>query len=264
MACCEFSADDAFNVAMFCIENAYFTVGPHHLLRQTFGVPMGGQLSSSLAILVCVRGEHNTFANLGADRKLFSAKRFVDDCAHVIFYKNKDPRSLAMAHCILYNLRNCYHSSLIVKPGEVINNSFVFLDCIISSSDSKLSVSYFNKNQKEIFSARQKITRFAPFPSFCADHIKRNSMPNALTRIANSCTTLEAFFPNACCILAEFIICSSYPRSFIAHQLYRMVFSRSNIPMLGILYKVFKYHSPADILQQLRDNPCLSLSIIFC
>ena len=264
MACCEFSADDAFNIAMFCIENAYFTVGQHRLLRQIFGVPMGGQLSSALAILVCVRGEHSTFASLGADLKLFNAKRYVDDLAHVVFYKHKDPRTLARAHCLLYKLRNCYHSSLILKPGEVINNSFVFLDCIISSSDHTLSVSYFNKNQKAIFSGLQNTTRFAPFPSFGPDHIKRNSLSNALTRIANSCTALEAFLPNACCILAEFMICSHYPKRFLVKQLSRMLSSHSSIPMIGVLFKIFKYRSPYDVLEHIRNNRFLGLSIIFC
>ena len=123
--CCEFDSNDAFNVVLFALENSFFTLG-NNLLRQILGSPMGAQMSSALAILVCIRGEHTRLSSMGVDAKFITARRYVDDVAALSMYKHNDPPSFEKAKTLLSILRHCYHTSLIVKPGDVIENSSPF------------------------------------------------------------------------------------------------------------------------------------------
>ena len=215
--CCEFDSNDAFNVVLFALENSFFTLG-NNLLRQILGSPMGALMSSALAILVCIRGEHTTLSSIGVDAKLITARRYVDDVATLIMYKHNDPPSFEKAKTLLSILRHCYHTSLIVKPGDVIENSFTFLDSVISCSEHKVSLAYYNKNHNTLLStpSHQAVIRFTPFHSFGPDHCKINVITNLLTRIHNCSLSDASFYASACALLSELILCAYYPKKFVS------------------------------------------------
>ena len=254
-SCCEFDSNDAFNVVLFALDNSFFRLG-NHLLRQILGSPMGAQMSSSLAMLVCIRGEHLTLSSLGNDVKLITAKRYVDDVAALIFYKHNDIPSLEKAKKILATLRNCYHSSLIVKAGDVIGNSFTFLDSIISCSDHKVSLAYYNKNHHTILSTppHQAIIRFTPFNSFGPDHSKINVISNLLSRIHNCSQSDAAFYTSACALLTELILCASYPPRFICSRIYALASAKPPLPHLQHLLSFISNFRPDTALMFIRTN----------
>lgn len=262
MSSCEFSTDDAWNVVFFALKNCFFTVGVY-LLKQFLGSPMGGQLSSALAQLVCIRGEHLTMSSLGLDSRFIAAKRYVDDVALILFYKENDQKSLERAHGLLTRVHKCYHESLVVKAGDVKNNAFTFLESIISSSGSQLTISYFNKNQASIFEVppRQTISRYIPFSSFSPDHIKLNSIPSALRRIHQNCASNSSFLPHAICILAELAIFGEYPKSFIISQLTSLASGNSGLPELNSIIFSFRNLSPVTMLSLHKANHFLNLNL---
>jgi hypothetical protein len=259
VSCCEFDSNDAFNVVLFALENSFFTLG-NHLLRQILGSPMGAQLSSSLAMLVCIRGEHLTLSSLGTDAKLITAKRYVDDVAALIFYKHNDIPSLEKANKILAALRNCYHSSLIVKAGDVIGNSFTFLDSVISCSEHKVSLAYYNKNHHTILSTppHQAINRFTPFNSFGPDHSKINVIGNLLSRIHNCSISDASFYTSACALLTELILCASYPPRFICTRIYALASINPPLPHLQHIHRFFTNFQPETAIMFIRTNPFLT------
>ena len=108
-------------VLNFDLGNAIFTVGSV-LTKQKQGAPIGGVMSTALAIGTCVYCEIAFVETLGVDVHFLRVLRYVDDISGVIAFLKNDPSSFLKAKTLLKQLQEkCYPPELLLKP-ELIDD----------------------------------------------------------------------------------------------------------------------------------------------
>ena len=133
-----FSSDTLKNAIHFLLQNTYVSFGGI-ILRQTRGIPMGGNSSSQFADLSLAKSEFNYMKSLLKDKKLNLARllsnncRYVDDL-NIINYLNFE------------NLISTIYPPDLKMERSGDNNKIIdYLDITITIGQSSISTNLYNK-----------------------------------------------------------------------------------------------------------------------
>ena len=130
----QISFQHIFEAVNFDLSHAIFTVGSQ-LTRQKQGAPIGGVMSTSLAIVTCVYSEIPFVSSLGVDVRFLRVIRYVDDITGVVAFLKNDPASFIRAKNILRKLKTeCYPNELVLKNEPIECGSYRFLETVNNSS----------------------------------------------------------------------------------------------------------------------------------
>ena len=156
----------------FDLNNAIFSVG-NTLLKQKQGAPIGGVMSTALAITTCVYSENCFLETLGVDSRYLRVLRYVDDISGVIAIPKNEKNSGINALLLYRKLCNlCYPKELLLKPEVIRNGRFRFLETMTTVRGNEITVEHYSKNAEFIatndaqkFYTIQHSTSFSPWRS---------------------------------------------------------------------------------------------------
>ena len=168
----EISFIQIIELVNFDLSNALFTVG-NTLLKQKQGAPIGGVMSTALAITTCVYSENCFLQTLGVDSRYLRVLRYVDDISGVIAIPRNEKNAWINALVLFRRLRDqCYPKELLLKPEVIENGTFRFLETLTTISGSEICVKHYSKNAESIaaygcqkFYTIQHSTSFSPWRS---------------------------------------------------------------------------------------------------
>ena len=133
-------------VVKYDLQQAIFTVGKI-LMRQKEGAPIGGVLSTAMAIATCVFSECTFMLTLGADAKFLRVIRYVDDITGIVVILRNDPLSLVKARLLIAKLQSqCYPKQLLLKPEPIKNGEFRYLETLTTVQGNSISIRHYSKN----------------------------------------------------------------------------------------------------------------------
>ena len=186
----EISFQQVFEVVNFDLTHAIFTVGSH-LTRQKQGAPIGGVISTSIAIATCVYSEVAFISTLGVDAKFLRVIRYVDDITGVVAFFRNDPESFARAKGILRNLQTeCYPKPLLLKPEPIDQGSFRFLETLTTVQGNTVVIRHHNKNYESLrTTCSQKYYTIQHAHSFSPMKSKYGVVISRLIAISNHCVS---------------------------------------------------------------------------
>ena len=121
------------------------------ILKQLKGAPIGGVMSSALAVSVCVYSEHRWITSLGESRPFIKASRYVDDCTGVVVYNKRFPNTKVRVKKLIHSYKtSCYPKDLVLKPEPIIDGEYKFLETSTQVLKNKITVKHFLKNTESI------------------------------------------------------------------------------------------------------------------
>lgn len=177
-------------VVHFDVGSAYFSVGDTILLQKA-GAPIGGVLSTALAVSTCVYTEIMFVESLGVDSRRLRVIRYVDDITVLIAILRNDPESLIKAQELYQNLKvNCYPKELVLKPENINNGSFKFLETLTTVRGNTIRVRHFSKNTQHIKNnGNQKFYCIQHAQSFSPWNTKYGVAISRLLAITDHCSS---------------------------------------------------------------------------
>ena len=138
------------NVVKFHVGSAYFKVGEMILLQKA-GVPIGGVLSTALAVATCVYSETSFLKALGPDLKNLRVIRYVDDITGLVAFLANDPTSFIQAQNLVLKLQNeCYPEELVLKTEPIQKGKYKFLETITTVQGNTIKLRHLSKNHAHI------------------------------------------------------------------------------------------------------------------
>jgi len=212
--------DTLLDILVYCISNAYFTLGSH-ILQQILGLPMGCPTSPPLANLYISIDEHDSpIHNYSLSfyvPVLILLLRYMDDANILIATA---PHHLWLHSRILnliqHNLWDTKHRKLLAVPQPDTN----FLDAtfILYNNSQNVKIIYNNKNQSCISTNRQSVGRFHHF--LAPSHIKHKlSAPHAIFIKIHDFSTFPHDMLQPCIALAHELRLLSYSNHHITRIL---------------------------------------------
>ena len=186
----EISFQQIYDVVNFDLTHAIFTVGSQ-LTKQKQGAPIGGIMSTSIAIATCVYSEIAFVSTLGVDTRFLRVVRYVDDIAGVIAFLKNDPASFLRAKAILKKLQTeCYPKELVLKPEPIDDGSFRFLETLTTVQGNTIVVRHHNKNHESLqANGGQKFYTIQHAYSFSPMRSKYGVVISRLIAISNHCVS---------------------------------------------------------------------------
>ena len=133
-----FSAENLKMAINFILQNTYIKFG-NIILRQTRGIPMGGNSSSQLADLSLAKSEFNYMQSLLRAKRLNLAKLLSNNCRYV-----DDLITVNYLH-FEQLIDNIYPSDLKMERSGNNNKLINYLDINISISESTIATDIYNK-----------------------------------------------------------------------------------------------------------------------
>lgn len=219
-----FRKDQVVDIIAFYLENSFFSVG-NVVLRQVWGVPMGGPPSPAIAICLCAYAEHQFLSSI--DTWKFFGLRYVDDTFLVGIYPRNDEAAREKMISLLERATTIYHKQMTVETEE-LGTRAKFLESSITYTNHKLHTQYHNKNLETMLSqAKQKVIRFVPFGSYGPRRQKELTVYNALHRIKNTTPDNLDIISAAFAVAHEFLLLR-YPRRLLRRILWKMTHRTGN------------------------------------
>ena len=137
-------------ILRFDLSQAIFRLGDT-LLKQKEGAPIGGILSTAMAICVCFYSEHHFYLTLRADERLFRHNRYVDDAWGIVAYDRRDKESYLHAKSLVEKFANhCYPKQLILEDEKIENGNFNFLEGGLQVKENTIQCCFRSKNYKSV------------------------------------------------------------------------------------------------------------------
>jgi hypothetical protein len=165
------------------LDNAFQTIGGN-IYQQTFGCPIGGNLSAIYANVLCAYDEFSALKALRNDSKLVAGIRQVDDLLLFIAYKRHDERSRIRKDEIrelFLRKEGVYRGGLELEIQPCLERShdcttFKFAGTIVSVFHSKAPTCHpFLKNERKLFDkGTLEFSRFIETTSFVPPPYKRS------------------------------------------------------------------------------------------
>lgn len=129
------------HIARYELEHTFVKVGCVFMWQQ-IGLAMGGFNSPPLAVITCAVYEYNWLCSLGADRRLVSGMRYVDDSTLVV------AASAATTDRVVASYRSsCYGDGLVLEPtGDCSSGELEILECMVAVKNGRLAMRHRNRN----------------------------------------------------------------------------------------------------------------------
>ena len=207
----------------FLLQNTFVSFG-ENVLRQTKGIPMGGNSSSQFADLSLAKSEFNYMKTLLSNKKLNLAKllssncRYVDDLS-IFNYLNFDNL-----------ISEIYPSDLAMERSGDNNKSINYLDIKINIGDSSLTTELYNKVDEFDFPV---VMYTFPNSNIPVD-IGYNVFYSQLLRYSNICSHLHYFISSANRIYV-ILVSRNYNHWKLVYK-YRLLMK--NNPRILLKYKI--------------------------
>jgi hypothetical protein len=179
------------NYCVFEMRNAVFRVGTS-FVQQLHGLPMGGFVSACLAVLWAMSREHISRSAWNPYASLSLCTRFRDDIYLIVRRRVYDDRVEDMRRA----LELAYGGGIELELEEISYTRTTFLDVIVSTTASGITVGHFNRNLNFLdsipgFSVSLSIQRFPEFGCGFSKSVYLGTMIGALKRVVLVANTVS-------------------------------------------------------------------------
>jgi hypothetical protein len=216
--------DQVLDVACYELKHTFLKVG-RVFLWQRIGLAMGGFLSPAMAQGTCAVSEYSWLKSLGADRKLVSGMRYMDDSTLVC---GGGP---AVAERIIESYRSeCYPEGLILEcTGNASVEALEILECIVTVKHGLLHMRHRNRNEAalaELHSPKGALPfkKVIPYDSVVPLSTKRSAVIGLLHRLEMNTSPGDWLSIVECLLNYQYEHVSlGYPRLFLLQCIQRAV-----------------------------------------
>jgi len=187
---CTVTFADIMEVLRFDLASAVFSLG-NLLFTQKEGAPIGGILSTAMAIAVCFHAEYEFHASLGQDRSLFRQGRYTDDTWGIVAYDKTDIATLVRARNLVDRYQtSCYPPQLTLEDEKIDNGTFEYLEATLHVSKNKIQCNFNNKNYPSLVTTGcQKFYRLQHAKSYSPTSSKKGVIHARLLAIMSYSNT---------------------------------------------------------------------------